>query len=376
MIQVFLVNSRKRRNQFISFPYYLYRNDPYWIPPLKMERREMIHPKKNPYFHYADVQLFIAVKNGQVVGRISAQVNRLHNERYGEKTGHFGFFDCVDDSLIAIDLFRSAQEWLRQRGMERITGPFSFSLNEECGLLVEGFNSSPFPFMPYNPPYYKKLFSHAGYNPLKELIAWKFDSTRPVTPEALQIAEVVRQHPGLVIREVDPRYMEREVKIISDVFNSAWSKNWGFIPWTDQELKKMAKDLKMILEPKLALIAEVDGKPAAISIAIPNYHEAIRDLKGRLFPFGILKLLWRLKTKKIKSARLALLGVKKEYRGDVLGGLSVLLYTEMHKRSQMLGYWGGELSWTLEDNEKINNGIRLMGGEEYKRYRIYEKALT
>lgn len=375
MIQVVPVNSRKLRRAFINLPYELYKNDPHWIPPLKLERKELINPKKNPFFENAEVQLFVAFKEGKPVGRISAQINRLHNERYHEQTGHFGLFESVENSGVSEALFKAAEKWLGERGMNKICGPFSFSINEEVGLLIDGFDSPPFPYMAHNPPYYQQLMAQAGYQKIKDLLAWKYLTQRDVPEAAHQIAEAVRKYPGLVVREVNLKEMEKELRIISEVFNSAWSKNWGFIPWTDSEIKKTAKDMKMVLDPKMALIAEVNGKPAAISIAIPNYHEAIRDLNGRLFPFGIFKLLYRLKTRKIKSSRQVLLGIKKEYRSDVLGALSVLFYTEMHQRSRELGHWGGETSWTLEDNEKINHGIELMGGEVYKRYRIFEKSL-
>lgn len=375
MIQVVPITSKKLRRQFINLPYELHKNDPYWIPPLRLERRGAIDPKKNPFFQNAEACLFLAFKDGKPVGRISAQINRLHNERYGEKTGHFGFFDSVEDQDVARALLSEAEEWLRLRGMKKICGPMSFSINEEVGILVDGFHSPPFPLMAHNPPYYDKLIGSSGFVKVKDLLAWRYDSRCEVPEAARQIAEAARAHPGLVIREMNLKKMEDEIRIVSDVFNSAWSKNWGFIPWTEAEIVKAAKDLKMILDPRLALIAEVNGVPAAISIAIPNYHEAIRDLNGRLFPFGIFKLLYRLKARKIKSGRVALLGIKKEFRGDVLGGLVFLLYVEMRRRCRELGYWGGELSWTLEDNEKINQGISFMGAEVYKRYRVYEKGL-
>lgn len=375
MIQILPITNKKLINEFIDLPYRLYKDDPQWVPPLKMERHELLSSKTNPFFQNAEVQLFLAQKDGKTVGRISAQINRLHNERYSEKTGHFGLFDCVNDPAVAAQLFNVAEAWLKSKGMNKIVGPFSLSINEESGLLIEGFDTPPFPFMAHNYSYYINLVEAQGFSKVKDLIAWHYDSTRPIPEPALQIAEVVKAYPNLVVREIDPKNLKRDVAIIADVFNSAWSNNWGFIPWTDAELDKMAKDFKMILNPKLALIAEVEGKPAAISIAIPNYHEAIRDLKGRLLPFGLFKLIYRLKTNKIKSARLALLGIKKEFRHDILSGLSVYLYAEMHRRGQELGLTSGELSWTLDDNEKINRGIAMMGGEPYKKYRVFEKAI-
>ncbi|EKD50547.1 MAG: hypothetical protein ACD_62C00509G0002 [uncultured bacterium] len=375
MISIIPVSHHKQKKAFINFPYSLYQNDPHWVPPLKLERQEFLDPKKNPFFLNAEGQLFLALREDQVVGRISAHINHLHNERYSEKTGHFGLFDAIDDGEVARALFDAVCEWHGKRGMTQIAGPFNLSVNEETGLLIDGFESSPFPLMAHNYPYYQKLIEDQGFTKLKDLFAWAYSAERPVPEQAQQIADVVKTYPGLTVREVNMRHLKKDVAIIRDVFNSAWSKNWGFIPWTEEELGKIAKDLKLILNPKLALIAEVDGQPAAISIAFPNYHEAIKDLKGRLFPFGIFKLIYRLKTNKIKTARLALLGIKKEFRHDILAGLSVYLYSEMHRRGQALGLTGGELSWTLEDNEKINRGIELMGGKVYKKYRVYGKPI-
>ena len=373
---VFFVNSKSLKKDFLNFPYTLYKDDPHWVPPLRLERSEMMDVKKNPFFHHGEAVFFVAKNEGRVVGRISAQINFLHNQRYQEKTGHFGFFDCIQSTQVASELFDAASSWLISKGMTRMVGPMTLSINDEVGLLVEGYDSPPYPYMPHNWPYYESLLVQSGFTQIKDLIAWKYDAHKPVPIVAMQIAEAVKVHPGLKIREVNLNKMEEEIKIISEVFNSAWSNNWGFISWTSEELKKAARDMKMILDPEIALIAEVNGVPAAIAISIPNYHEVIRDLNGHLFPFGLFKLLYRLKTKKIKSARLCLLGIKKEFRHDVLNGLSVLLYTEMHQRGVKLAYHGGELSWTLEDNEKINHGISLMGGVPYKKYRVFEKHIA
>lgn len=376
MITVKEVTNKKQKKQFIDFPYALYRNDPAFVPPLKKERADLLNPKANPYFEKAKVKLFLAYDDhGKVVGRLSAQVNDSHNERYNEKTGHFGFFDSVDDRSVVKALFSEGEKWLRHQGMNQVVGPFNLSINEESGLLVKGHEHPAYPYMPHNFPYYENLLTDLGFHKEKDLIAWRYDSSRPVPEGAQQISDFVASQPGLTIREVDKKNLDRDVRIIADIFNSAWSRNWGFIPWSESELKKMVKDFQLVLEPKLALIAEVNGEPAGISLALPNYNEAIKDLNGRLFPFGVFKFLYRLKTNKIKTARLALLGIKKEFRHENFAGLSVYLYTEMHRRSQALGQTGGELSWTLDDNEKINHGIALMGGDPYKVYRLYKKAL-
>lgn len=369
------VDSSKTRRDFLKVPYYVYSQDPFWVAPLLMEERDRINPKKNPFFQNGEAAFWVAYVDAKPVGRISAQINFLHNERYQEKTGHFGYFDCIDNADVASALFKEAQLYLSSRGMYRVVGPLTMTINEYVGLLVEGFDSRPYPYMGHHQPYMLSLVEGAGFSKLKDLVAWKYDAIRPVPEAAQQIADVVKDYPGLVIREVRLDKMEEEIRTISEVFNSAWAKNWGFIPWSESEMKQSAKDLKMILHPKLALIAEVNGVPAAISIAIPNYHEATFDLKGRLFPFGIFKFIYRMKVKHPITARLCLLGIKKEFRHDVLAGLSVLLYSEMHRRGQDIGLVGGELSWTLEDNEKINMGISLMGGTPYKKYRVFEKKL-
>lgn len=375
MLQILPVTSRRLKKKFIQFPYDLYKDDPLWVPPLKAERSDVLNEKKNPFFQNASCQLYIAMKGDNVVGRISAHINHLHNERYNEKTGFFGFFDCVNDADVAKALFHTAETWIETHGMNKVLGPMSFSTNEEVGILIEGFDTKPFIFMPHNYPYYDELIKACGYTKAKDLIAWAYDATRPVPEPAQQIADCVKEYPGLVVREVNMKNIEHDIHIIADIFNSAWSKNWGFVPWTEAELKKMAKDLKLILDPRFALIAEVNGQPAAISIALPNLNDIIFDLKGDLFPFGIFKLIYRLKTHKIKSARLCLLGIKKEFRNDILAGLSVYLYTEMHRRALPLGFKHNELSWTLEDNGKINMGIQMMGGVAYKKMRVFEKGL-
>ncbi len=371
------VRTRRDREKFIRLPWALYRNDPAWVPPLLQERRDFLNPKKNPFFEHADMELFLAEKDGEPVGRISAQIDHLHNETHKEQTGFFGLFESINDPEVSSCLLNNAASWLKSRGMTVLRGPFNLSINEELGIVVKGQEHPPFILMAHTAPYYAGLLEHWGLKKLKDFFCWRYDSKRPVPEAALQLAEEARKHPGLVIREVDPKNLERDVRILIDVFNSAWEKNWAFVPLTENEIRKAAKDFKLLLEPKLALIAEVNGRPAAISLALPNLNEAIKDLNGRLFPFGLFKLLYRIKMKKIRSARLMLLGIKKEFRKDALGaGLSVLLYVEKHKRSQELKHWGGELSWTLEDNQKINFGIEMMGGEHYKTYRVFEKSLA
>jgi hypothetical protein len=369
------VSGKKDLETFIRLPWSIYRDDPAWVPPLLFERREFLNPAKNPFFEHGEAQLYLCVSEGQPVGRISAHLNHLHNEHYHDKTGFFGFFESVNDIEVARSLLKAAESWVAARGMTAIRGPFNFSINEESGLLIDGFDRPPKIMMPHNPPYYRELIKESGYQKAKDMFAWDC-AAGEIRKEVLAIADSVRKHPGLVLREVDKRNILKEVILVMDVFNSAWSKNWGFVPLTEAEIQEVAKEIKLILDPRMALIAEVEGKPAAIAIAFPDINEFIKDLNGRLFPFGLLKLMYRILVKQTRDIRLLLLGIKEEYRGIALGGLSILLYVEMCLRAQKYGYRGGELSWTLEDNKNINKGIRFMGGKLYKTYRLYEKNLA
>ncbi len=360
--------------RFIKLPYRLYQDDPRWIPPLYRERKETLHPKKNPYYQHATVRLFLALDGDRPVGRISAQIDHQYEKFHGERVGHFGFFESENDPEIAKALLNAAEEFAKKNGARRILGPFSFSINEESGLLIDGFDQPLMIMTPYNPTYYPPFVENNGFTKAKDLYAWWCEG-KHLLPEAAQVAEQVSQYPGLKIRKVEKRRLEQELQTIFSIYNSAWEKNWGFIPFLPEEVAKVAQELKLILDPEIALLAEVNGETAGICLGVPNLYEVIGDLKGRLFPFGFAKLLRRIRTKKFRSLRLMLLGVKKEFRGSVLGGLSVLLYTEISRRSYQAGYVGGELGWTLEDNHKINAGIEFMGGKRIKTFRIYEKDL-
>jgi len=373
-ISIVPVTRRREFKKFVLFPYRHYQNDPHWIPPLKFERWNFLHPKKNYFYRHAKVGLFLAMREGQVVGRISAQIDWEYEKCHGERVGNFGFFECEDRPETAAALFKAAEDFCRAENATRLLGPFNFSINQESGLLVEGFESPLMIMMPYNPRYYPALVETAGYSKAKDLYAWWYQAGE--IPEGpAQVAAEVAKHPGLVVRPVDKKNYLRDMTTIFEIFNSAWAKNWGFVPFTPEEIRKDAKEIRMLFDPSVAFLAEVDGKPAGICLSVPNLYELITDLNGKLFPFGWMKLLWRLKKRRYTSARLMMLGVKEEFRGGTLGGLSVLLYSEVGRRGYQAGYRGGELSWTLEDNVKINAGIEFMGGKKYKTYRIYEKNL-
>ncbi len=371
------MESKRDKKTFIRFPWTVYKNDPRWIPPLMMDMSEQLNPAKNPFFEHGEVALFVAERQGEPVGRVSAQVNRLHNEYHKDKTGFFGFFESINDQGVAKALMEAAEGWLKDKGCDKVIGPESFSTNDGyCGTLVKGFDKPQMLFCSYNPPYYDELMKSAGYEKEKDLFGWVYE-VGDVPDAPRQIADAVEQHPGLTIRTADPKNLERDVGIIRDVFNAAWNKNWGFVPWTDLEVKHSAEMIKLILVPELTAIAEVEGEPAGIMLAFPNITEVLKDLDGRLFPLGLPKLIYRLKMggHKFRSARLTHLGILPKYRGSALGGLSVLLYVKAHMAGIKLGLTHGELGWTLEDNEKINMGIQFMGGRNEKVYRIYGKDL-
>jgi hypothetical protein len=364
-----------KTTDFLDVVDYIYRGDPNFVRPLDMDMKQRLS-KKNPFFRHAEGVLFTAHRNGWCVGRTSAQIDREHNDRYKDDAGFFGFFDTIDDEEVAQALIDSASAWLKARGMKRMRGPFSLSINEEMGCLVEGFDTPPMILMPHHRPYQGGLIEKAGLPKLKDAYAWRY-VVGDVPERARKAHDEIEALPEVKSRHVDMKNFDTEVRTIMDVFNDAWSDNWGFVPYTEAELHKLAEDLRMIIVPDLTYICEVDGEPAAVAVALPNVNELIHDLKGSLFPLGLPKLLWRLKVVGPKTARLAILGIRKKHRNQrKYAGLSTYLYAKMNRVGRDLGIQWGELSWTLEDNGPVNVAIRFMGGKIYKKYRLYEKTLA
>lgn len=373
-VQVRPVRSKADRKQFIRLPHRLYADDPNFRAPLDLMVREMMSPKHNPWFEHGEAEFFIAVRDGEVVGRISAQVDHSHIESYDDGTGFFGFFESEDNADTVKALLVAAAGWCAIKGMSKMRGPFTLSINEESGFLVEGFDSPNYIMMPHGRPYYDGLVKAAGFEKAIDLFAWRFN--RETLPEhAFELSEMAREHPGVTIRNVDMKNLARDVRIIMDIYNDAWKDNWGFVTLTEAELDKLAREFKLIVDPEMCMIAEVEGKPAAMVVALPNIFEAFEGLDGSLLPFGWAKVLHRLKVKHPKSFRVILLGVREEFRRIAFGGLSVLLYTTIYQRAYDKGYVEAEAGWTLEDNRAINQGMKLMGGEQYKTYRLYEKEI-
>lgn len=377
-ITIVPVDDAKRTKQFIDFPYNLYRNDPQWRAPLRMERTDQINPAKNPGMKGLDVQFFLAERKGEIVGRVAAIKNNNHLAVYKDQTGHFGYLDAAPEPDIVKALMDAAERWLKERGLTRIVGPLNFSTNEELGQPIDGFDTPPMLMMPYGRPETQKLVEDLGFE--KEIDLQAYITRVPDAfphPEIVQkMVDILDADPRVKVRHMDKKNFMHEVETAMSVFNDAWSDNWGFVPFTDEQITHIANDLKPVIVEEFFWVVEVDGKPAAFALMVPNVNEATQGLDGKLFPFGWLKLLYRLKVKQVKSGRILLMGVRKEYRRTKLGlamaaGLSANIFDQALKR----GYKDIEMSWILETNKNIIRIIKLGQGKLYKTYRIFQKNI-
>jgi GNAT superfamily N-acetyltransferase len=363
--------------QFLKMPARLYAGDPNWVQPLMFERLEHLNPKKNAYFEHAEVGYWLAFRGERPVGRISAQVDRLHLERYSDATGHFGFLEAEDDAEVFAALFEAAETWLRARGMRRATGPFTLSINDETGLLIEGFETPPYLMMGHAPRYCASRVEERGYRKARDLIAYAFDVVAPPPPRAKRMFKRLSKGGGLSFRPIEMRRFDQELHTIVDIFNDAWSDNWSFVPMTPAEVRHMGKNLRPIVRAEYAWIGEANGEPAAMTVILPNLNEAIADLGGRLLPLGWAKLLWRLKVRGTRTARMPLMGVRKKYQGTQRGAALALGVIEAVRSWHAAhGAKEAELSWVLEDNRPTHDIIEMVGGRAYKTYRVYEKILV
>lgn len=360
-------------NEFIRFPWKVYQGIPHWVPPLKSGVKFLLSKKKNPFFHHAESACFLARKDGVLVGRIAAIIDRNHIKFHNEQAGFFGFFECLPDCAVARELLDTAARWLKERDIEIMRGPMNPSTNDECGFLLEGFDSPPMIMMSYTPPYYLDYMEQCGLTKSKDLYAYIVAIREVATAGRLEkLASAVRMRtPGLTVRPADMKQFQREVEAVKDIYNSAWSHNWGFVPMTDAETETMAKRLKPLIVPELMIMAEVDGKPAAFFVAVPDYNQVLGKINGSLGPVGLAKFLWY--SRKISDIRILTMGVKEEYRKK---GIEGLLYLEAFNAAVKKGYERAEMSWILEDNVLMQRGCELMGGKLYKKYRIYEKKLS
>ena len=373
-LRVVPVEGRRGLRQFIRLPWSLYRDDPAWVPPLLMERRQHLS-SRNPFFEHAKCKFWLAYRGETPVGRISAQVDQLHLERYEDSTGFFGLVEAEDEAETFQVLMDAAETWLRDQGMRRVLGPFNLSINQECGLLVEGFDTPPAVMMGHARPYYSARVEESGYRKEKDLLAYRVDADFELT-RAMR-AVIARAGKHVHVRQLRKARFSEELQILQDIFEDAWSQNWGFVPFTKAEFEHLGQNLKHIVYDDYVRIAEVDGSPEAMIIGIPNVNEVIRDLNGRLLPFGWLKLLWRLKVNRPKTARVPLMGVRRRHHNSLLGAALALMVIDRSRRPGVdYGVKEVELSWILDDNKGMRNILESLGGVVYKRYRIFAKDLV
>lgn len=370
------VTTKADKLAFLKVPFAIYANDPNWVAPLFFERMEHLHERKNPFFQHAEVQLFIAEQNGIPVGRISAQIDRLHLERYNDACGQFGFLEAGNDPEIFRALFEAAEAWLRERGMRKLQGPFSFSINDESGLLIEGFETSPNMMMGHAKQYYGSRVEAQGYAKVKDLYAYIRDLHTPVPEMFLKISERAVKTGDLKVRPMNKSKMKDEIKIIMSIFNDAWSTNWNYVPFTEAELNMLATNLKLLVHNESVQIASYRGEDAAFVVGMPNLNEWFAGLNGKLLPKGLPRLVGKLFTKKAKSYRIPLMGVRKKFQDGLLGAaLSTAVTKALFDFHVPRGAEEVELSWILEDNHGMRHFIEAFGGTIYKTYRIYEKQI-
>ena len=377
MLTVLPVRSKAALRRFIDFPYRLHARDPLWVPPLRRDVATLLSRSKNPFFEHAEAEYFLAERDGEVVGRIAGIANRAHNEFHRDRAGFFGFFDCGNDLGVAAALFDAAAAWLRARpeGFDTMRGPASFSTNDECGVLVDGYGTPPSIMMPHNPPYYLELMERSGFRKAKDLLVYQNGSEHEVTPPPERLTrgtELIRQRMGLTVRPLRMGDFRAEVERVKELYNRSWERNWGFVPMTDHEIDHLAAQFKPVVVPDLVPFLEKDGVPIGFALALPDLNAVFRkNRQGRMFPV-VLKLVWALKTHKLRRLRILLLGVLPEYRGK---GLDALLYHWIWTRGLAMKITWGEAGWILEDNAAMNAGLVKMGFSVYKTYRMLDRPL-
>jgi GNAT superfamily N-acetyltransferase len=371
-VEIRPVRSRHDLMRFIKLPFRLYKDQPNWVPPLVYERKRHLDRKKNPFFEHAEAEYFLAWRDGRPVGRISAHVDHRLNEFHQNEWGLFGFFECEDDQEAADALVNAAEDWNHERGRDRIVGPFDFSTNHECGLLVDGYDLKPQVLEFWHHPYYQQLLENAGLAKAMDLYKWFLDVSdrAKILPVIFELAEKVESEHGVIVRRMRKKDFESEVRRFMDVYNSAWEKNWAFVPLTDSELRDYAKQLKPLLDERWAWIAEKDGQTVGAALTLLDWNEVLIGMGGKLFPTGWLKFLTG--RNKIRHVRVFALGVKPEFQHT---GVAAKFYIEHFDEAERGIVQSGEMGWILEANTAMNRGMEAMGGRIVKRYRLYDKAL-
>ncbi|RMF10673.1 MAG: GNAT family N-acetyltransferase [Alphaproteobacteria bacterium] len=372
------VTSRRDHRAFVTLPRRIFADDPHWVPPFSPEVNERLDRDKNPYFDHAEMMRWLAWRGDEPVGRISAQIDQVALAHQDGNTGHFGFFDVIDDAEVAEALLSTAEDWLRAHGITTVLGPYNPTISEEPGILVDGFDAPPMMLMGHSRPYYQRLVEANGYVKAKDLYAYHLDIRNEILPAGLKrLTERFRGEGKLMLRNVRMNHYDEDLAIILDIFNDAWSANWGFLPMTDAELKHTADGLKILVKPEMSMIAEWQGKPIAMMVTLPNINEILKAIDGRLLPFGWVRLLWWLKVGPIRTVRVPLMGVLKEHQSSALGAAASLSLIETIRTSAAAnGVCFAELSWILDDNMPMRGILEKIGSRLYKTYRVYTKSLS
>lgn len=367
------VASKRELKQFIKLPWAIYRNASHWVPPLISELRKQLDPKHNPWFEHSRAQLFLAWRDGKPVGRICAHVDDNFNEFQDNNWGLFGFFESIDDQAVADALLAAAADWLEQQGRDRMVGPMSFTTNDECGMLIEGFDIDPLILQPWNFEYYPKLLEGAGFDKAMDTLMWdlKLENEGDVLDVVWDLGQKIEQEGKYKLRHFDKKKFQSEIEDFLSVYNASWERNWGFVPLNDKEAHHYAKTLKPLLDPTWAMLIDDGDKTVAAALTLPDFNQVLKKINGRLLPFGWLKAL--IAQRKINKVRVFALGVRPDYQHT---GIGARLYTEHYKMAHKVGLPGGETGWILEINEPMNRAMEAMGGKIVKRYRFYERSLA
>jgi GNAT superfamily N-acetyltransferase len=382
-IEIIECTTPKQRDEFIFFQWVPYKGNKYWVPPLISERRDFYNKDKHPFHKHAEVAMFLAKRNGETVGTIYAIENYKHNEFHNEKIGMFGGFETINDQTVANALLSKAAEWCTARGLTALRGPFNFSTNEECALLIDGFEDTPRPLMTYNPPYYQDLIETAGFKKAMDMLAYSLEvkdiqkGVDALPAKLKRVTDMLMKRNEIVIRKINMKHLDEEIALLKKVYNSAWEKNWGFVPMTDEEFEHLANGLKPVLDPDLIFVVEAKGEPIGFGLTLPDVNVPLLhaypnpktpDMLTQIQFFANFKL----RRKLMKYVRIIALGVIKEYR---LTGVDGLLYRRTAEEALKKGYRFGESSWILETNAPMRNALEGLGAKVYKTYRIYERAL-
>ncbi|PYJ77585.1 MAG: N-acetyltransferase [Verrucomicrobia bacterium] len=374
-IKISEVSTRRDRDAFIKFQWRIYANDPVWVPPLIIERKTFLDRKRHPFYRHGDAALFLARQNGEIVGRIMASDDPNYNSLHQSNVGCFGLFECIDDRNVAAALFGAAVNWLRKKGRTEMMGPIDYSTNYVCGLLIDGFQFAPTILTAHNPPYYRELIEGCGFTKAKDWYAWWFADPAKAVTHLRRFAERVRRRWPVTIRSANLKNIREESRRLRQIYNQAWEKNWGFVPFTEAEFEFMTREMKPLLMPEFAWIAEMGNEPIGFTLCLPDINVALRHLNGRLtrfgFPIGLIKLLFY--KRRIRKGRLIALGVIEKYRR---AGVAEMLVLRVMEETMIKRGITGELSMTLEDNFMINRFLEAIGATKYKTYRIFKRILA